>query len=220
MVVSGHLVERLLVVALQGLRGLRVDACQQARAQPHTGAERRARRQRRQRSRSGAAAEQEAAEAAASGGCARGAAGVRTVELLLVVLRRSARMELDALGHLHRQLLQLLEGRLDNVVYRLGFGATRSEARQLVSHRAILVNGRSVNIASYQVSPGDIVTVREKAKNQLRVKNAMELAQQRGFPTWVEVDEKKFEGTFKALPERIDLPAEINENLIVELYSK
>ena len=81
-------------------------------------------------------------------------------------------------------LLQLLEGRLDNVVYRLGFGATRSEARQLVSHRAILVNGRSVNIASYQVSPGDIVTVREKAKNQLRVKNAMELAQQRGFPTW------------------------------------
>ena len=117
-------------------------------------------------------------------------------------------------------LLQLLEGRLDNVVYRLGFGATRSEARQLVSHRAILVNGRSVNIASYQVSPGDIVTVREKAKNQLRVKNAMELAQQRGFPTWVEVDEKKLEGTFKARPERIDLPAEINENLIVELYSK
>ncbi len=117
-------------------------------------------------------------------------------------------------------LLQLLEGRLDNVVYRLGFGATRSEARQLVAHRAILVNGRSVNIASYQVAPGDVITVREKAKNQLRVKNAMELAQQRGFPTWVEVDEKKLEGTFKARPERIDLPAEINENLIVELYSK
>lgn len=117
-------------------------------------------------------------------------------------------------------LLQLLEGRLDNVVYRMGFGATRSEARQLVSHRAILVNGRSVNVASYQVAPGDVVTVREKARNQLRVKNAMELAQQRGFASWIEVDEKKLEGTFKALPERIDLPAEINENLIVELYSK
>ncbi len=117
-------------------------------------------------------------------------------------------------------LLQLLEGRLDNVVYRMGFGATRSEARQLVSHRAILVNGQSVNIPSYQISAGDVITVREKSKNQLRVKNAMELAQQRGFPTWLEVDEKKLEGTFKALPERIDLPAEINENLIVELYSK
>ncbi|ASK35119.1 30S ribosomal protein S4 [Alloalcanivorax mobilis] len=117
-------------------------------------------------------------------------------------------------------LLQLLEGRLDNVVYRLGFGATRSEARQLVAHRAILVNGQSVNIASYQVSAGDVVSVREKSKNQLRVKNAMELAQQRGFPAWVEVDEKKLEGVFKALPERIDLPAEINESLIVELYSK
>ena len=117
-------------------------------------------------------------------------------------------------------LLQLLEGRLDNVVYRLGFGATRAEARQLVAHRSILVNGRSVNIASYQVKAGDVVSVREKSKNQLRVKNAMELAQQRGFPAWLEVDEKKFEGVFKALPERIDLPAEINENLIVELYSK
>lgn len=117
-------------------------------------------------------------------------------------------------------LLQLLEGRLDNVVYRLGFGATRAEARQLVAHRAILVNGQSVNVASYQVKAGDVISVREKSKNQLRVKNAMDLAQQRGFPAWVEVDEKKFEGVFKALPERIDLPAEINENLIVELYSK
>ncbi len=117
-------------------------------------------------------------------------------------------------------LLQLLEGRLDNVVYRFGFGATRSEARQLVAHRAILVNGQSVNVASYQVKAGDVISVREKSKAQLRVKNAMELAQQRGFPTWVEVDEKKFEGVFKALPERVDLPAEINENLIVELYSK
>ena len=117
-------------------------------------------------------------------------------------------------------LLQLLEGRLDNVVYRMGFGSTRSEARQLVSHRSILVNGRKVNVASYQVQPGDIVSVTEKAKNQLRVKNAMDLAQQRGIVPWVEVDEKKLEGTFKAKPERIDLPAEINENLIVELYSK
>jgi small subunit ribosomal protein S4 len=117
-------------------------------------------------------------------------------------------------------LLQLLEGRLDNVVYRMGFGATRAEARQLVSHRAVLVNGRSVNIPSYQVKPGDLISIKEKARNQLRVKNAMELAQQRGFSPWVEVDEKKFEGTLKALPERIDLPAEINENLIVELYSK
>ena len=117
-------------------------------------------------------------------------------------------------------LLQLLEGRLDNVVYRMGFGATRAEARQLVSHRAITVNGQTVNVASYQVRPGDLVAVREKAKNQLRVKNAMELAQQRGFASWLEVDEKKLEGTFKALPERVDLPAEINENLIVELYSK
>ena len=117
-------------------------------------------------------------------------------------------------------LLQLLEGRLDNVVYRMGFGSTRSEARQLVSHRAILVNGQSVNVASYQVKPGDQINVREKSKNQLRVKNAMELAQQRGFMPWIEVDDKKLEGTYKAKPERIDLPAEINENLIVELYSK
>ncbi|PKM22228.1 MAG: 30S ribosomal protein S4 [Gammaproteobacteria bacterium HGW-Gammaproteobacteria-14] len=117
-------------------------------------------------------------------------------------------------------LLQLLEGRLDNVVYRMGFGSTRSEARQLVSHRAILVNGSSVNVASYQVQPGDVISVREKSKNQLRVKSAMELAQQRGFASWIEVDEKKLEGTYKARPERVDLPAEINENLIVELYSK
>jgi small subunit ribosomal protein S4 len=117
-------------------------------------------------------------------------------------------------------LLRFLEGRLDNVVYRMGFGATRAEARQLVSHRAILLNGRTTNIPSCQVKPGDVVTVREKARNQLRVKNAMELAQQRGFAPWLEVDEKKFEGTLKALPERIDLPAEINESLIVELYSK
>jgi small subunit ribosomal protein S4 len=123
-------------------------------------------------------------------------------------------------GSTGENLLQYLEGRLDNVVYRMGFGSTRAEARQLVSHRAILVNGLKTNIPSYQVQPGDVISVREMSKNQLRVKGAMELAQQRGFPVWIEVDEKKFEGTFKARPERSDLPAEINENLIVELYSK
>ena len=123
-------------------------------------------------------------------------------------------------GSTGENLLQFLEGRLDNVVYRMGFGSTRAEARQLVSHRSILVNGLKVNIASLQVQPGDVISVTEAAKNQLRVKGAMELAQQRGFPTWLEVDEKKLEGTFKARPERVDLPAEINENLIVELYSK
>lgn len=123
-------------------------------------------------------------------------------------------------GSTGENLLQLLEGRLDNVVYRMGFGSTRAEARQLVSHKSILVNGRKVNIASYQVQAGDVVALTEKGKNQLRVKGAIELGQQRGFPNWMEVDVTKFEGTFKALPERADLPAEINENLIVELYSK
>lgn len=123
-------------------------------------------------------------------------------------------------GSTGENLLQYLEGRLDNVVYRMGFGSTRAEARQLVSHRAILVNGQKATIASYQVQPGDVVSVREAAKSQLRIKGAMELAQQRGFPTWMEVDDKKFEGTFKARPERVDMSAEINENLIVELYSK
>jgi small subunit ribosomal protein S4 len=117
-------------------------------------------------------------------------------------------------------LLQLLESRLDNVVYRMGFGATRAEARQLVSHKAILVNGKTVNVPSYQVAVGDVVSVREKAKNQLRVGAALELAEQRGFASWVEVDSKKKEGVFKAVPERTDLPSELNENLIVELYSK
>lgn len=123
-------------------------------------------------------------------------------------------------GATGENLLQLLECRLDNVVYRMGFGATRSEARQLVSHKSILVNGRTVNIPSYQVSTGDVITVREKSKNQLRIGSALELAEQRGFVPWIEVDAKKKEGVFKAVPERIDLPSDINENLIVELYSK
>lgn len=117
-------------------------------------------------------------------------------------------------------LLQLLETRLDNVVYRMGFASTRAEARQLVSHKAISVNGKTVNVPSYQVQPGDVVAVREKAKNQARIALAMDIAQQRGLPSWVEVDPKKFEGVFKAVPDRSDLSADIQENLIVELYSK
>ena len=123
-------------------------------------------------------------------------------------------------GATGENLLQLLESRLDNVVYRMGFGSTRSEARQLVSHKGILVNGRVVNIPSYQVAPGDVVSVREKAKKQLRIQSAMGLAEQRPDPVWIEVTAEKLEGTFKATPERQYLPSEINENLIVELYSK
>ena len=117
-------------------------------------------------------------------------------------------------------LLQLLECRLDNVVYRMGFGSTRSEARQLVSHRAILVNGKSVNIPSYQVRPEDVVTIRDKSKKQLRIQDALNVAEQFGLPDWVEVDTKKMEGVFKAVPEGSELPSEINEQLVVELYSK
>ncbi|MDX9685952.1 MULTISPECIES: 30S ribosomal protein S4 [Halopseudomonas] len=123
-------------------------------------------------------------------------------------------------GATGENLLQLLERRLDNVVYRMGFGATRAEARQLVSHKAISVNGKTVNIASYLVSPGDVVAVREKAKNQLRINSALELAAQRGQAEWLQVDTAKKEGVFKSLPARSDLYADINENLIVELYSK
>ena len=123
-------------------------------------------------------------------------------------------------GNTGENLLQLLEGRLDNVVYRMGFGATRAECRQLVSHKAIVVNGRVVNIPSYQVSPEDVVTVREKAKKQARIKAALDLSTQREKPTWVEVDADKMEGVYKRLPERSDLSADINEQLIVELYSK
>lgn len=123
-------------------------------------------------------------------------------------------------GATGENLLQLLEGRLDNVVYRMGFGSTRAEARQIVSHRSITVNGQVVNIASYQVKAGDVVAVREKAKTQLRIKSALEIAAQRSPVEWVEVDAGKMEGTYKATPERTDLSADINEQLIVELYSK
>ncbi|EGV31875.1 ribosomal protein S4 [Thiorhodococcus drewsii AZ1] len=126
----------------------------------------------------------------------------------------------QAKGATGENLLQLLERRLDNVVYRMGFGATRAEARQLVSHKGILVNGRVVNIPSYQVTMEDQVEVREPAKKQVRVQNAMALAEQYGFPDWVEVDTKGLKGVFKRIPDRSDLPADINESLIVELYSK
>ncbi|WP_158768946.1 MULTISPECIES: 30S ribosomal protein S4 [unclassified Paraglaciecola] len=123
-------------------------------------------------------------------------------------------------GNTGENLLQLLEQRLDNVVYRIGFASTRSEARQLVSHKAILVNGQVVNVPSFNVSADDVVSVREKAKKQARIVSALELAEQREKPTWIEVDSKKMEGTFKRVPERTDLSADINEQLIVELYSK
>lgn len=123
-------------------------------------------------------------------------------------------------GSTGENLLQLLECRLDNVVYRMGFGSTRSESRQLVSHKTISVNGQTVNIPSYQVKVGDVVAVREKSKNQLRIAQALELCAQRGRVEWVEVDGDKKSGTFKSVPARADLSADINENLIVELYSK
>jgi small subunit ribosomal protein S4 len=123
-------------------------------------------------------------------------------------------------GSTGENLLQLLECRLDNVVYRMGFGASRSEARQIVRHNAVSVNGKKVNIPSYQVAPNDVVAVRGETHDQLRIQAALELAQQRGFPEWLDVDAAKKQGVLKARPERSELPAEINEQLVVELYSK
>jgi small subunit ribosomal protein S4 len=123
-------------------------------------------------------------------------------------------------GSTGENLLQLLESRLDNVVYRMGFAASRSEARQLVRHDAITINGNKVNIPTYQVSPSDVVAVDEQAKKQLRIQAALEMAQQRGFSDWLDVDVGKMQGVFKTRPERSELPPEINEHLIVELYSK
>jgi small subunit ribosomal protein S4 len=117
-------------------------------------------------------------------------------------------------------LLQLLESRLDNITYRMGFGASRSEARQVVRHNGILVNGRRVNIPSYQLRPGDTVEVAQRAKAQLRIKGAAEAAEVRGFPEWLEVDAKNLKGVFKAAPMRSEISANINESLVVELYSK
>ncbi|MGF6147980.1 30S ribosomal protein S4 [Kingella potus] len=117
-------------------------------------------------------------------------------------------------------LLQLLESRLDNVIYRMGFGSTRAEARQLVSHKAVTVNGQVVNIPSYQVKAGDVIAVREKAKKQVRIQEALGLAAQIGFPGWVSVDAVKMEGIFKNMPDRSELSGDINEQLVVEFYSK
>ena len=124
-------------------------------------------------------------------------------------------------GNTGENLLQLLEARLDNVVYRMGFGSTRMEARQLVSHKAITVNDHIVNIPSYQVQPSDVIAVREKAKKQLRIKAAIDLSGQRATkPTWIDVDHDHMKGTYKSNPERAELPSDIKEQLIVELYSK
>ncbi len=124
-------------------------------------------------------------------------------------------------GNTGENLLRMLEGRLDNVVYRMGFAVTRAQARQLVSHKAIQVNGKKVNLPSYQVQPGDQISVVEKSRSQLRIKEALDLSEEMDLtPPWVEVDPKQFIGTLKALPERADLPSDINESLIIELYSK
>ena len=123
-------------------------------------------------------------------------------------------------GNTGANLLTILESRFDNVVYRMGFGSTRAEARQLVSHKAMTVNGKSVNIPSYMVKAGDVIAVRDKSKKQNRVVEALQLAQQVGMPSWVEVNIEKAEGTFKATPDRDQFAADVNESLIVELYSR
>jgi small subunit ribosomal protein S4 len=123
-------------------------------------------------------------------------------------------------GSTGEALLQLLEGRLDNVVYRMGFSSSRSEARQLVRHNGVSVNGRRVNIPSYQVQPNDVVGINDKARAQLRIQAALDLAQQRGISDWIDVDVKKMQGVYKSRPERAELPSDINEHLVVELYSK
>ncbi len=123
-------------------------------------------------------------------------------------------------GNTGENLIALLEKRLDNVVYRMGFGSTRAEARQLVSHKAIVVNGQTVNIPSYSVKAGDTVAIREKSKKQVRVADSLQLLQQSGFPSWVSVDSTKMEGIFKQVPDRTDVAQDINESMIVELYSR
>ncbi len=123
-------------------------------------------------------------------------------------------------GSTGENLLKLLESRLDNVVYRMGFASTRAEARQMVSHKSILVNDQLTNIPSFQVSPGDVISIREKAKKQQRIQDALTVTEQYGFPTWVDVNTKDMSGVFKSLPDRADLGSDINEQLVVELYSK
>jgi small subunit ribosomal protein S4 len=123
-------------------------------------------------------------------------------------------------GNTGARLIELLESRLDNVVYRMGFGSTRAEARQLVSHRAVAVNGQTAGVPSMTVRPGDMISVREGAKKQIRITEALQLAEQSGFPSWVEVDPKKMEGKFKSVPDRGDVAHDVNESLVVELYSR
>lgn len=123
-------------------------------------------------------------------------------------------------GATGQNLLNLLESRLDNVVYRMGYASTRAEARQLVSHKSIVVNDQLINIPSYQVAPGDTVKIREKSKTQQRIKDSLVVAEQYGFPAWVQVDPKSMSGVFSSVPDRADLGSEINEQLVVELYSK
>lgn len=123
-------------------------------------------------------------------------------------------------GNTGETLIQLLESRLDNVVYRMGFGSTRAEARQLVNHRSVELNGKTADIASMLVKPGDIITIREKSKGQLRIRESLDLASGQGFPQWVEVDAGKLSGTFKQVPDRSDVARDVNESLVVELYSR
>ena len=130
---------------------------------------------------------------------------------------KKADMKKGATGE---NLLNLLESRLDNVVYRMGFASTRAEARQLVSHKSVQVNGVAINIPSYQLSPGDVISIREKAKKQQRIIDALTVTEQYGFPSWVEVNPKTMNGTFTSLPDRAELGSDINEQLVVELYSK
>lgn len=134
--------------------------------------------------------------------------------------RKTYKEAVASKGVTGESLLQGLESRLDTVTYRMGFGASRTEARQVVRHNGILVNGKRVNIPSYQCRPGDVVEVAQAAKAQLRIKGAAEAAESRGYPEWIEVDAKALKGTFKARPQRSELPSTINESLIVELYSK
>lgn len=140
------------------------------------------------------------------------------------ILERQFRRYFEEAGRVKgssgENLLKLLESRLDNVVYRMGFGSTRAEARQLVGHKTVLVNGMSVNIPSYQVKPSDVVSIREKSKKQVRIQEALSLAENLGFPAWVSVDPKKMEGVFRSMPERSELSSDINEQLVVEFYSK
>lgn len=146
---------------------------------------------------------------------------LRRIYGLLEKQFRSYYKEADRIkGSTGENLLALLESRLDNVVFRMGFGASRTEARQLIRHNAISLNGKKANIPSMQIKPGDVVAIADKSKDQLRIKTALDMAEQRGISEWLEVNSKKMEGTFKSVPERSDLPSDINEHLVVELYSK